>query len=121
MSSLSVKKPIKLKRFLLSRFCRYEYDQHLRSESRTSNTYGTAAHPNLYDREVLTFLPYQVNAHHFVIPYYVMTRNELVNLTPENFTIDFTGINAVGAAITAYDPLNGVSVSYCSAPQNERL
>jgi hypothetical protein len=71
---------------------------------------GTAAHPNLYDREVLAFLPYQVNAHRFVIPYYVMTRNELVNLTPENFTIDFTGINAVGAAITAYDPLNGVSI-----------
>jgi hypothetical protein len=71
---------------------------------------GTAAHPNLYDREVFTFLPYQVNAHKFVIPYYVATRNQFNAFTPENFTIDISGMNAIGATITAYDPLNNVSV-----------
>jgi hypothetical protein len=30
---------------------------------------GTAAHPNLYDRDVFAFLPFQVNAKRFVIPY----------------------------------------------------
>jgi hypothetical protein len=36
---------------------------------------GTAAHPPLYDRDVVGFFPYQVNSHRFVIPTYVMTRS----------------------------------------------
>ncbi|MDQ2799599.1 MAG: hypothetical protein M3Y13_08160, partial [Armatimonadota bacterium] len=36
---------------------------------------GTPAHPPLYDRDVFAFLPFQVNARTFVIPYYVMTRD----------------------------------------------
>jgi hypothetical protein len=83
--------------------------------SDTHNNYqflgdGTAAHPSGYDRERFAFLPFQSNAHHFVIPYYVMTVNITQPLTPEAFTIDVSGINAVGATFTAYDPLNNVSV-----------
>ena len=36
---------------------------------------GTPAHPPLYDRDVLGFFPYQLDAHRFVIPIYVMTRD----------------------------------------------
>ena len=71
---------------------------------------GTAAHPNLYDREVFAFLPFQVNAKRFVIPYYVATVNELVSLTPEYFTLTISGLNAVGAQFSAYDPLNDAVV-----------
>ena len=59
---------------------------------------------------MFTFLPYQVNAHRFVIPYYVMTRNELTNLAPENFILDVAGLHGVGATVSAMDPLTGNSV-----------
>jgi len=71
---------------------------------------GTPAHPPGYDREAFAFLPYQVNAHRFVIPYYVMTRNIAQPLTPESFKIKFTGVHAKGATVSVYDPLNDVSV-----------
>ena len=71
---------------------------------------GTPAHPPGYDREAFAFLPYQVNRHRFVIPYYVMTRNIAQPLTPESFQIDFTGVHAKQATVSAYDPLNDVSV-----------
>jgi hypothetical protein len=71
---------------------------------------GTAAYPNGYDREAFAFLPYQVNAHRFVIPYYVMTRNIAQPLTPESFQIAFTGVQAKGASVSVYDPLNDVAV-----------
>ncbi len=36
---------------------------------------GTPAHPPLYDRDVVAFLPFQVAPGHFVASVYVMTRN----------------------------------------------
>ena len=82
---------------------------------------GTPAHPPGYDREAFAFLPYQVNAHRFVIPYYVMTRNIAQPLSPESFVIDFTGVQATGATVSAYDPLNNVLVPVAinSATGNE--
>ena len=93
----------------------------------SSNSYvqfngdGTTKHPPGYDRELFAFLPCQVNAHRFVIPYYVMTVNIAQPLAPETFTIDFTGVNGTGATITAYDPLNNVTVPVTtnSASSNE--
>ena len=66
---------------------------------------GTAAHPNLYNRDVFAFLPYQVNAQRFVIPYYVMTRDILQDLAPENYTLEIAGLNSIGATISVYDPI----------------
>ena len=67
---------------------------------------GTAAHPPLYDREVFAFLPYQVNAHRFVIPYYVVTRDLRASLAPEDFTLTIAGLRGAGAQVSAYDPSN---------------
>lgn len=67
---------------------------------------GTPAHPDLYDRDVLAILPYQVNARRFVIPYYVMTRDVKTTLTPEAFTVTLGGLHSVGALFSAYDPIN---------------
>ncbi|BCM90599.1 hypothetical protein IAD21_02453 [Abditibacteriota bacterium] len=67
---------------------------------------GTPAHPNLYNRDVFAFLPFQVNRSKFVIPYYVITRNMRPALPPENYTIDIAGINSQRARVSVYDPLN---------------
>jgi hypothetical protein len=67
---------------------------------------GTAAHPNLYNRDVFAFLPYQVNSQRFVIPYYVMTRDVTKNLPPANFTIQISKLKAPGATVSVYDPMN---------------
>lgn len=71
---------------------------------------GTAAHPNLYNRDVFAFLPYQVNSKRFVIPYYVMTRDITKDLPPEQFTVQLKGIKGDGATVTAYDPINDKNV-----------
>jgi hypothetical protein len=39
-----------------------------------------------------------------------MTRNIAQPLTPESFEIAFTGIQAKGASVSVYDPLNDVAV-----------
>jgi hypothetical protein len=67
---------------------------------------GTAAHPNLYNRDVFAFLPYQVNSRRFIIPYYVMTRDVTKDLPSEQFTVQIKGIKGEGASVTAYDPIN---------------
>jgi hypothetical protein len=66
---------------------------------------GTPAHPDLFDRDVFAFLPFQVNAHRFVIPYYVMTRDVTKDLAPEQFTLTVGGLHGDGATVTAYDPI----------------
>jgi hypothetical protein len=71
---------------------------------------GTAANPNLYDREVFAFLPFQVNANRFIIAYYVMTRDVQTALAPEKFTLSVKGINGTGAQFSTYDPLNNQDV-----------
>ena len=102
---------------------REKVDQNLKSTrplevvsiSDTHNHYqfkgdGTAAHPNLYNRDVFAFLPYQVNAKRFVIPYYVMTRDIMKDLNPEKFTVEIKGVKGSNASVTAYDPINDKTV-----------
>lgn len=85
---------------------------------------GTAAHPPLYDRDVLAFLPFQVDPRRFVIPTYVMTRNVArlyrpdapesdltrYDLPDETFRLVIGGVDAPTATVTATDPLAGTSV-----------
>lgn len=71
---------------------------------------GTAAHPNLYNRDVFAFLPYQVNSHRFVIPYYVMTRDVTKNLSPAKFSIQISKLKAQGATVSVYDPMHDRTV-----------
>jgi hypothetical protein len=72
---------------------------------------GTAAHPSGYDQERFAFLPYQVNAHKFVIPYYVMTANIADAMTVQDvFAVYLQGINGIGATVTCYDPLHDSSL-----------
>jgi hypothetical protein len=82
---------------------------------------GTAAHPSLYDREVLAVLPFQSSPTRFVIPVYVMTRDLLTLYEPEAPTSDIHRFDlpnetfritlgnlpesATPPTIAAYDPL----------------
>jgi hypothetical protein len=83
---------------------------------------GTAAHPDLYDREVLAVLPFQSSPTRFVIPVYVMTRDLLTlynggapatdvtrfDLPDETFRITLAGLPQTSAppSVSAYDPLH---------------
>lgn len=73
---------------------------------------GTAdpGFPPLYDRDVLALLPYQVNASRFVIPYYVMTRDVMRDLVPEEFTVSIQGIRGQQAHVSGYDPVHDAAV-----------
>ncbi len=66
---------------------------------------GTPAHPSLYNRDVLAILPYQANANRFVLAVYVMTRDVMVDLQPEEYAVMLAGVNGKTAAVEAYDPI----------------
>jgi hypothetical protein len=86
---------------------------------------GTAAHPSLYDRDVLAVLPFQSSPTRFVIPVYVMTRDLLTlyepqapatdvqrfDLPAERFWITLGNLPETAAppSVSAYDPLLGES------------
>jgi hypothetical protein len=82
---------------------------------------GSAAHPSLYDRDVLAVLPFQASPTRFVIPVYVMTRDLLTlyepgapasdihrfDLPAERFWITLGNLpeTAEPPSVSAYDPL----------------
>ncbi len=82
---------------------------------------GTAAHPPLYDRDVLAVLPFQTSPSRFVIPVYVMTRDLLTlyqpgaspsdptrfDLPDENFRITLSNlpVSSSPPSVSAFDPL----------------
>jgi hypothetical protein len=82
---------------------------------------GTAAHPTLYDDEVLAVFPFQTAPDEYLIPVYVMTSDLLTlyepgapssdihrfDLPDERFRITLGGLPETSAppAVSAYDPL----------------
>jgi hypothetical protein len=77
---------------------------------------GSAAHPDLYDRELLAVFPFQSSPTRFVIPVYVMTPNLITvhsdsanrfDLPNENFRITLGDLPATAGPPTvgAYDPI----------------
>jgi len=85
---------------------------------------GTAAHPPLYNRDVLAFFPFQADTNKFVVPAYVMTRDMAkvyntsapttdvtrYDLPPESYQLTVGGVNAAALQASATDPLTGQSV-----------
>jgi hypothetical protein len=84
---------------------------------------GTSAHPPLYNRDVLAFLPFQVTDNRFVIPVYIMTRNiaklyrpeapdsdpSRYDLPPASYQLTIGGVDGGTASVSAYDPLSDTS------------
>lgn len=85
---------------------------------------GTAAHPPLYNRDVVTFLPFQADTNKFVVPVYVMTRDMGVvlnrsavtgsaaqyDLPAETYRLTIGGLNINNLTASATDPDTGASV-----------
>jgi len=87
---------------------------------------GTAAHPSLYNRDVLGFFPYQVTSSKIVIPMYIMTRDmskvydtsapttdpTRFDMPQEHYRLTIKGLNGDNAAssLSMYDPLTDQSV-----------
>ena len=72
---------------------------------------GSAAHPPLYDRNVVAFFPFQTSPTRYVIPTYVMTRDAANDLAPESFAITFAGLPPGSLHVSASDPITGERVS----------
>ena len=110
---------------------RLQRRQHLRLEAVTDRHNrrqfdgdGTAAHPPLYDRDVVAFLPFQVANRRVVASVYVMTRDLLkahrpqrprgdprrYDLPPERFRLTIGGVAGLGTGVRATDPLSGKDV-----------
>ncbi len=79
---------------------------------------GSKQHPNLYNREVFTFLPYQVNERKFVIPYYIMTRDLKKDLNAEEYKLSIKGFSLEKLQLKVYDPLSDRYLSEISVKQN---
>ena len=85
---------------------------------------GTSAHPSRWNRDYFAFLPFQLSAKRFAVPYYVVTLNatqswrpELGPLDPARYDLpaqeyDVTVGNCAGkgAKVSAYDPLHGLAM-----------
>ena len=85
---------------------------------------GSAAHPTMYNRDVVTFLPFQADSSRFVVPVYVMTRDlakvqrpavaasdvTRFDLTQETYRLQIGGLNVARLRVSATDPLTGATV-----------
>jgi hypothetical protein len=71
---------------------------------------GTPGHPPLYDRDVVAFLPFQLDDGRFVVATYVMTRNVASSLPAEPFAFAIGGLGSCAVSIRGSDPLSGAPV-----------
>ena len=85
---------------------------------------GTAAHPSRWNRDYFAFLPYQLSARRFAVPYYVVTLNATqtyrptlnpldparYDMPPQEYDVTIGNCLGRGAQVTAYDPLKSVAV-----------
>lgn len=86
----------------------------------TSAFKGDATHPDLYNRELFTFLPYQVNPQKFVIGTYVMSYDITKPLAPMDFKQTIKNVNGLTSNVTYYDPITNAQlpVSVVSRDEN---
>ena len=71
---------------------------------------GSAAHPPLYDRDVVGFFPYQIDEDSYLIPAYVMTRSLAKPYRPARFRLMVKIPGMSGVTARATDPLLDASV-----------
>jgi hypothetical protein len=84
---------------------------------------GTPAHPSKYNRDNFAFLPFQLSANQYEVPYYVATLDvthvwnssgdpldhSTYDMPDQQFDVKIGNIQGIGATVTAYDPLLGTS------------
>lgn len=68
---------------------------------------GSDAHPPLHDRDVLTFLPFQLSPRAWLVPVYVMTRDIAKPFREAPFRLRIGGLDGRRATVALSDPLTG--------------
>jgi len=71
---------------------------------------GDAAHPPLWERDLLAVLPFQIDRDRHVIAVYVMSRDAVKPFPPARFRVKFTGVK--GKEVEAVDVLTGAPVNF---------
>ena len=85
---------------------------------------GTAAHPSRWNRDYFAFLPFQLSAGRFAVPYYVVTLNATqtyrpalppldparYDMPPQDYDVTVGNCAGRGAQVSSYDPLRGAAV-----------
>jgi hypothetical protein len=66
---------------------------------------GDATHPPLWYRDLFAVLPYQVDAHRFVVPVYVMSYDLAKRLPAMDFDVTLRNLDGRRAAVSYYDPI----------------
>lgn len=66
---------------------------------------GDATHPDLYDRDLFAFLPFQVNPQKFVVGTYVMSYDITTPIPAQDFRQTIKNVNGLTASVTYYDPI----------------
>ncbi|MBV9468439.1 MAG: hypothetical protein JO316_15805 [Abitibacteriaceae bacterium] len=80
---------------------------------------GTPAHPHRWNRDQFAFLPFQLTASKFMIPYYVVTLDvthrwdkqkdvldpKRYDMPDQEFDVTVSNVAGPGTTVTAYDPL----------------
>jgi hypothetical protein len=91
---------------------------------------GSAAHPPLYNRDVVAFLPFQADSAKFVVPVYVMTRDMATlynpaapstdvtryDMPPQTYRLTVSALNVARLSASAIDPITGGSVPVQTFP-----
>ena len=88
----------------------------------TTTTSGSsaAARLPLYNREVLAFLPFQVDDNRFVASVYVMTRDISAELAPAPYRLTISNLRGDDVQASAYDPLTDQEVPVQVVVQERR-
>ena len=85
---------------------------------------GTPAHPHQWDRDNFAFLPYQLTANKYVVPYYVVTWDAFkewdlkkdpldvarYTMPDQDFDVTIGNCAGTGAKVSVYDPMTNTSV-----------
>ena len=92
---------------------------------------GTPEHPNQWNRDWFAFLPYQLTANKFLIPYYVVTTDVTKSYQPQrdpfdplryqlpdqDFEVTIGNCAGQGAKVSVYDPLTNTAVPVALVPE----
>jgi hypothetical protein len=77
---------------------------------------GDGTHPPLWQRQAFAVLPFQVDAHRFVIATYAMTYDVTKHFEPEPYRITLGGLPGKVESVSLYDPVTDTQPMVSSKP-----
>jgi hypothetical protein len=77
---------------------------------------GDGTHPPLLQRQAFAVLPFQVDAHRFVIAVYAMTYDATTHFEPEPYRVTINGLPGRIDSVSLYDPATDARPAITSKP-----